>query len=267
MARHRCRIAQVDLRLRIRGLSIASDDSGKIELATAQTACIMVNLTKHIITALSSIRLAPLIVLMLLSRNRDLLWADMDQLARAWTWPLGGSPRALQPRNLFERVLLFVSLMTWIYEFRNVFYFRTGKPGVLLSFFCRPMSSLEIYAKMKVGPGLFIMHGNGTLIMADGIGKNCRIYHQVTIGAVEASGRPTIGDDVTIFAGAKVVGKVSIGDHATIAANSLVIENVASGATVMGVPAAVIWRKKIPSAEPKPSVAEAANPPNRVSEV
>jgi serine O-acetyltransferase len=129
------------------------------------------------------------------------------------------------------------------------------------------MSSLEIYSKMKVGPGLFIMHGNGTLIMADGIGKNCRIYHQVTIGAVEAFGRPTIGDDVTIFAGAKVVGKVSIGDHATIAANSLVIENVPPGATVMGVPATVIWKKKIPTTEPKPSVGEAADPSNRVSEV
>jgi serine O-acetyltransferase len=229
----------------------------------------MINIIKHIITALSGIRLAPLVVLMLLSRNRELLWADMDQLAQAWTWQLGGSLRAPQAENLSQRIPQFVSFMTWIREFRNVFYFRTGKPGMLLSFLCRPMSSLEMYSKMKVGPGLFIMHGNGTLISAEGIGENCRIYHQVTIGAVEAveGGRPTIGNNVTIYAGAKVVGKVRIGDNVTIAANSLVIKNVPSDVTVMGVPAVVIWRKKGSRTENEPSIGKAANPIDDATEV
>jgi serine O-acetyltransferase len=229
----------------------------------------MINLIKHIITALSGVRLAPHIVLMSLSANRHLLWADMDQLARGWTWQLGGSPRALQARNSFDRILQLVSFMTWSPEFRNVFYFRTGKPGVLLSFLCRPMSSLEIYSKMKVGPGLFFMHGHGTLVMADGIGENCRIYHQVTIGNVEAveGGRPTIGNNVTVYAGAKVVGKVKIGDNVTIAANSLVIKNVPSDVTVMGVPAVVIWKKKSPKNAPKPCIGRVASPHDSVGQV
>ena len=229
----------------------------------------MINIIKHTVTVLSGVRLAPLVVLMLLSRNRELLWADMDQLAQAWTWQLGGSLRAPQAESLFQRIPQFVSFMTWVPEFRNVFYFRTGKPGMLLSFLCRPLSSLEMYSKMKVGPGFFIMHGNGTLIRADSIGKNCRIYHQVTIGAVDAieGGRPTIGDNVTIYAGAKVVGKVRIGDNATIAANSLVIKNVPSDVTVMGVPAVVVWKKRSSLSDPKPSIGKAANPPDRASEV
>ena len=55
---------------------------------------------------------------------------------------------------------------------------------------------------MKVGPGLLIMHGNGTYVLADAIGENCTIYQQVTIGKVE-EGLPTIGNNVKIYAGAK----------------------------------------------------------------
>jgi serine O-acetyltransferase len=213
----------------------------------------MINLSKHVLTALSGVRLTPLIALMLFCPNRDVVWADMDHLARMWTWQLGGARRAFMARNLFERILQFVSFMTWSPEFRNVFYFRTGKPGMLLSMLCRPMSSLEIHSKMSVGPGLFVMHGNGTFVMANGIGENCKIYQQVTIGNVDALevGRPTIGNNVTIYAGAKVVGKVKVGDNVTIAANSLVIKDVPSDVTVIGVPAVVIWKKKGSNKEAK----------------
>jgi serine O-acetyltransferase len=206
----------------------------------------MTNLVKHTITMLSAIRLAPLIVLMLLCPNRDALWADMDHLARNWWWQLGGSQRAPQARNLLGRIIQFVSFMTWAPEFRNVFYFRTGKVGTLLSFLCRPMASLDIFSKMKIGPGLFIIHGNGTFVMADGIGDNCKIYQQVTIGNVDVDvgSRPIIGNNVTIYAGAKIVGKVRIGDNATIAANSLVIKDVPPNITVMGVPAVTVWKKQ-----------------------
>lgn len=205
----------------------------------------MTNLIKHMVTVASGIRLIPLIALMLVCPNQDDLFADMDHLARLWHWQLGGAPRAPQARDLPERIIQFVSLMTWVREFRNVFYFRTGKVGLLLSILCRPLASLEIFSKIKIGPGLFIVHGNGTFVMADGIGANCRIYQQVTIGNVDAAenGRPTIGDNVTIYAGAKIVGRVKIGDNATIAANSLVIKDVPPNSTVMGVPATTVWKK------------------------
>jgi serine O-acetyltransferase len=192
-----------------------------------------VEIAQAMVTALSSIRLMPFIAVMLLCPNRNILWADMDR------WTLNIKRR--HPRNLTERILEFVIYMTWIPEFRNVFYFRTGKLGRPLSILCRRMSSLELDPAMKVGPGLFIMHGNGTFIGANEIGENCTIYHQVTLGFVEEVRRLTIGNNVTIFAGAKVVGNVRVGDNVRIGANSLVIKDVPPNVTVIGVPAVVFW--------------------------
>jgi serine O-acetyltransferase len=107
----------------------------------------------------------------------------------------------------------------------------------------------------SIGPGLFIMHGNGTSVAAVRIGKNCWIHQHVVIGYGEAfelngvfpqleTDTPSIGNNVTIYAGAKVLGRVRIGDNVTIGANTVVIEDVPPNATVMGVPAKVVWIKK-----------------------
>ena len=189
----------------------------------------MKNFLKNAITILSSVRLTPLIALMLLCSNRDIVWADLDGWRRYGIGP---------PRNLMERILLFVNLMTWVPEYRNVFYLRTRMPGRLLSILCRPMASLDLSRRTKIGPGLRIIHGDGTHVSAGEIGKDCTIFHQVTIGPE----CPTIiGNNVTIYAGAKVIGEVKVGDNAVIAANSLVISDVPPNVTVMGVPAVVVW--------------------------
>jgi serine O-acetyltransferase len=185
---------------------------------------------KNVIAALNSVRLIPLIALLLLCVDRHLVWADMDRLA-----PIH---KRQHSRNLMARIFQFVSYMTWVPEFRNVFYLRTGMPGKLFSIFSRPMSSLEIERTMKVGPGLLIMHGNGTYVLAEAIGENCTIYQQVTIGKVEEA-LPTIGNNVKIYAGAKILGRVRIGDNASIGANSVVLKDVPPNVTVLGVPAAV----------------------------
>ena len=191
----------------------------------------MKNVLKNAITALSSVRLTPLIALMLLCSNRHIVWADLDR------W---GYLRLGQPRNLMERILLFVNLMTWEPQYRNVFYLRTGRPGRLLSILCRPMYSLDL-GDTKIGPGLLIWHGDGTHVSADEIGKNCTIYHQVTIGRLNMEHPTTIGNNVTVYAGAKILGRVKVGDNVTIAANSVVISDVPPNVTVMGVPAVVVW--------------------------
>ena len=195
----------------------------------------MKNVLKNAITALSSVRLTPLIVLMLLCSNRHIVWADLD---RGWGYFRFGR----QPRNLMERILLFVNLMTWEPQYRNVFYLRTGMPGRLLSILClcRPMYSLGL-GDTKIGPGLLIWHGDGTFVSADEIGKNCTIWHQVTIGCSNWERPTTIGNNVTVYAGAKVLGRVKVGDNATIGANSVVISDVPPNVTVMGVPAVVVW--------------------------
>ena len=122
---------------------------------------------KYAFAALSAVRLIPLIALMLVNSNRNTVYADLDR----WG-PVYGFER---PRNLMERILLFTHLMTWLREYRNVFYLRTGIPGKLLSILCRPVSSLYLGAT-SIGPGLFIMHGDDcTFVSANKIGENCWI--------------------------------------------------------------------------------------------
>jgi serine O-acetyltransferase len=194
-----------------------------------------VKVLKSALTALSIVRLTPLIALMLLSSNRNTIYADLERWAHVYHFE--------RPQNLTDRVLMFAHLMTWLPEYRNVFYLRTGLPGRLLSIFCRPLSSLHL-GNTSIGRGLFIMHGEGTFVSATKIGENCWINQQVTIGHTNETDIPSIGNNVTILAGAKILGRVSIGDNATIGANTVVIKDVPSNATVMSVPAKVIWIKK-----------------------
>ena len=114
----------------------------------------MKQVLKCAFTALSGVRLIPLIALMLLSSNRNTVYDDLDRWGLVY--------RFGRPRTLMERILLFAHLMTWMSEYRNVFYFRAGIPGKLLSIFCRPKSSLYL-GNMSVGPGLFILHGDCTV--------------------------------------------------------------------------------------------------------
>lgn len=195
----------------------------------------MKRILKCAFAVLSSVRLIPLIALMLLSSNRNTVYADLDR------W--GPVYRFGQPRNLTERIWLFAHLMTWMPEYRNVFYLRVGTLGKLLSVFCRPMSSLHL-GTMSVGPGLFILHGDGTFVSAERIGENCWINQHVVIGYSNETDIPSIGNNVTIHAGAKIIGKVRVGDNATIGANSVVIRDIPPNVTVMGVPAKVIWSKE-----------------------
>jgi len=190
---------------------------------------------KGAFTVLSSVRLIPLIALMLLSSNRSTVYADLDR------W--GQEYRFGRPRSLRQRILLFAHLMTWLREYRNVFYLRVGLPGKLLSILCPPLSSLYL-GNTSIGPGLFIMHGDSTFVSADKIGENCWINQHVVIGYSNETDRPSIGNNVTIYAGAKVLGRVKIADNAKIGANSVVIQDVPANATVMGVPAKIIWIEK-----------------------
>ncbi len=95
-----------------------------------------------------------------------------------------------------------------------------------------------------IGPGLFIQHGIATIISARRIGANCWINQQVTIGHTGAGQRPTIGDDVAIYAGAKVLGRITVGDGARIGANAVVLTDVPPGYTAVGVPARLLAPKE-----------------------
>ena len=145
-----------------------------------------------------------------------------------------------KPGNAIQRIALFVRLMTFRAEYRNLFYHRAGALGKVLAFLCRPMPTLYIDTA-RIGPGLFIQHGFCTIIAAAEIGKNCWINQQVTIGfAKNATDCPTIGNNVTISAGAKVLGKVNIGENSKVGANAVVVKNVPANVTVVGVPAYIV---------------------------
>ncbi len=96
---------------------------------------------------------------------------------------------------------------------------------------------LDIVPSVPIGPGLYIPHPVGTVVMAQGLGRNVSIITNVTIGMRNTHDFPLIGNDVTIGAGARVLGGIVVGDGATIGANAVVIDNVPPGATMVGIPA------------------------------
>lgn len=91
-----------------------------------------------------------------------------------------------------------------------------------------------------IGEGLFIQHGFSTIIAAESIGKNCWINQQVTIGFNNKNERPTLLDNVTVYAGAKIIGGVEVGENSIVGANAVVVKNVPQNCTVVGIPASII---------------------------
>lgn len=182
---------------------------------------------------ISSIRLVPHFILVLTMDTKGFVKSDIVRWADALS--------LTKPRSIFTELVIFAILMTFTPEFRNLFYWRLGLKAKLFSWLCSPLQSLEIAAN-SIGPGLFIQHGHGTLISADRIGSNCWINQQVTIGYSTKTDRPTIGDNVKIAPGAKIIGNVTIGNNVTVCPNTVVLDDVAAGVTVLGVPARVIWK-------------------------
>lgn len=87
-----------------------------------------------------------------------------------------------------------------------------------------------------------LQHAFSTIITARTIGDNCHIYQQVTIGWTD-KGCPTLGDNVTVCCGAKVLGNITIGDDVIIGANAVVVKDVPSHSIVVGIPGRIIKKR------------------------
>ena len=114
----------------------------------------------------------------------------------------------------------------------------------LLSQINRFFTGIEIHPGARIGRGFFIDHGMGVVIGETAeIGDNVLLYQGVTLGGVSLEKKkrhPTVGNNVVIATGAKVLGAITIGDNARIGANAVVLKDVPPDATVVGVPGRVV---------------------------
>lgn len=140
--------------------------------------------------------------------------------------------------------------LTYKKEFRNLLQHRFKHPSnsplnlvhfVICRMLWKPMESLFIYTKY-IGGGLYIQHGFATIISAQKIGENCRIYQQVTIG-YKGDTSPTLEDNVSVTCGAKVLGDLTMHKGSLAAAGAVVVKDVPKNAIVAGVPAKIIAYK------------------------
>lgn len=149
-------------------------------------------------------------------------------------------------RTLAEVVLLYPGFHVLIfYRAAHLLYLRRhlflARAISQLGRFC---TGIEIHPGASVGKGLFIDHGAGIVIGETAeIGDNVTIYHGVTLGGTgkdKGKRHPTIGDNVLIGTGAKVLGPITIGANSRIGSNSVVLRDMPSNATIIGIPARVV---------------------------
>jgi serine O-acetyltransferase len=181
----------------------------------------------------------PLLIPFWLTDSREIIVADIKRWVELLSW---------EERGLKTQLL---ALLAEAKEFRNLYYHRLFKgnfQGRFAMYICRliyrefPYFFLD--SSCNIGAGLFVQHGFSTIIMAD-LGENCWINQQVTIGHKDKSGRPQIGNNVRITAGAKVLGNIKIGDNVTVGANAVVVKDIPDNCVVVGIPARIIKKDGI----------------------
>lgn len=133
----------------------------------------------------------------------------------------------------------------WLHRVANYLH-RRGVPMLprLISMFARALTGVEIHQGADIARGFFIDHGMGVVIgETTEIGENVTIFQGVTLGGTgkeKGKRHPTVGDNVVIAAGAKVLGPISIGDNSRVGAGAVVIQDVPPNCTVVGVPGRVV---------------------------
>lgn len=149
-------------------------------------------------------------------------------------------------------VVLFTSAglhAIWLHRVSHALWgTRAARPlARLIAYVSRAVTGVEIHPGATLGRRFFIDHGMGVVIGETAeVGDDVMLYHQVTLGgrSMERVKRhPTLGNRVTVGAGAKILGPVYVGDDAQIGANSVVVKDVPAGAIATGVPAAYRFPK------------------------
>ncbi len=148
--------------------------------------------------------------------------------------------------NVISVILLYPGFNAVFYHriahffYRHKLYFLARA----ISQFSRFITGIEIHPGARIGNRLLIDHGMGVVIGETAIvGDDCTIYHQVTLGGTGKERKkrhPTIGNNVIVGSGSKVLGNITIGDNVKIGANSVLLSDTPSNVTVVGVPAKIV---------------------------
>lgn len=151
-------------------------------------------------------------------------------------------------RSRLEIALLYPGLHAiWIHRLSHWLWNRDFKLlARWLSQLARGLTGIEIHPGAKIGQRVFIDHGMGVVIGETAeVGDDVTLYHGVTLGGTslnKGKRHPTIGNRVTIGAGAKVLGNITIGDDSRIGANAVVVKSVPENSVVVGVPGQIVKR-------------------------
>ena len=151
-------------------------------------------------------------------------------------------------RNAFEVALLYPGFHAVLFHrFAHMLY-KCGLRFIprLISQLTRFFTKIEIHPGATIGKGLLIDHGCGVVIgETTVIGNDCTIYQGVTLGGTGkdiGKRHPTLGNNVMVGAGAKILGPFTVGDNSKIAANAVLLREVEPDSTCVGVPARVVKR-------------------------
>ncbi len=136
------------------------------------------------------------------------------------------------------RALISYRIAHWFFN-KRLFYIARA-----ISQRSRRKTGIEIHPGAKIGTGFFIDHGMGVVIGETAeIGDNCTIYQGVTLGGTgkqQGKRHPTIGNNVMIGSGAKILGPFTVGDNSKVASNAVVLDEVPPNSTAVGVPARIV---------------------------
>ena len=159
-----------------------------------------------------------------------------------------GKERDPAARNSLEILLLYSGLHAIMlhrpayFLYRHHFFFLAR----FLSQLARFLTGIEIHPGAKIGEGVFIDHGSGIVIGETAeVGDGCTLYQGVTLGGTgkdHGKRHPTLGKNVLVGSGAKILGPFTVGDNAKIAAGAVVLEPIPPDSTAVGVPAHVVRR-------------------------
>lgn len=144
---------------------------------------------------------------------------------------------ALEVLLLYQGVhaLIWHRIAHWFYQKRMFFVAR------LISQIARFFTLIEIHPGAQLGHGILIDHGAGVVIGETAVvGDNCTIYQGVTLGGVgtkKGKRHPTLGNNVTVGSGAKILGSFQVGDNCSIAANAVLLQPLEENITAVGIPA------------------------------